>query len=178
MIPMLGTVLPILGRVLPGWTKYLALAVLVAGVWGHGWFTATRSAHEKETERRIKEEAHYQIALANHANASANAIAEYERKLAEASRSRTIVKEVPRYITVEADRACVVPRGFVRLHDAVAQGVLPGAPDGTDDAAADVEISTVAGTVIDNYGSCKEDRARLEALQSWVRSTTTRGEQK
>ncbi|MFX7930435.1 hypothetical protein ABTK36_19965, partial [Acinetobacter baumannii] len=40
----------------------------------------------------------------------------------------TIIKEVPRYVPVQADAACVVPRGFVRLHDAAAAGTVPN-PD-------------------------------------------------
>ncbi len=32
----------------------------------------------------------------------------------------TIIKEIPRYVPIQADASCVVPRGFVRLHDAAA----------------------------------------------------------
>jgi hypothetical protein len=47
----------------------------------------------------------------------------------------TIVKEVPVYVTPEADAACTVNRGFVRLHNAAAAGEIPGPPALSDGAA-------------------------------------------
>ncbi|MFD0726961.1 hypothetical protein [Lysobacter brunescens] len=83
----------------------------------------------------------------------------------------TIVKEVPRYVTVEDDRACAIRDGFVRLHDAAAQGVPPAqAGTGAADASAPaVALSTVAETVADNYTTCHAIAAQLIALQEHVR---------
>jgi hypothetical protein len=85
----------------------------------------------------------------------------------------TIVKEVPRYVTVEADRACVVPVGFVQLHDAAAAGVPPAAPGaGNPDAPArGLALSAVAETVAGNYTACHETSEQLIALQDYVRLT-------
>ena len=40
-------------------------------------------------------------------------------------KGETIIKEVPVYVPVQADAACTINRGFVRLHDAAAAGELP-----------------------------------------------------
>lgn len=83
---------------------------------------------------------------------------------------RTLYREIPRYVPSEAVARCTVPLGFVRLHDAAAQGV-PAIPDPAgrpDAAAAGVGLDTVAGTVVDNYQTCNEVRGQLSALQGWV----------
>ncbi|WKZ83939.1 hypothetical protein N5B55_09070 [Ralstonia pickettii] len=82
----------------------------------------------------------------------------------------TIIKEVPRYVPAQADAACVVPRGFVRLHDAAAAGTVPNPDTGNADAApSGVALSTVAGTVAANYTVCHVDAARLSSLQQTLR---------
>lgn len=83
----------------------------------------------------------------------------------------TIIREVPRYVSIEADRACVVPVGFVRVHDAAAAGVPPAA-EGAGDAdapAPGVALSTVAATVADNYTTCHAIAEQVIALQAHVR---------
>lgn len=83
----------------------------------------------------------------------------------------TIVKEIPRYVTVVADAACTVPGGFVRLHDTAASGgVLDQDPRGTDATASGVPLSAVAGTVADNYTTGHINAARLTALQDTLRA--------
>lgn len=82
---------------------------------------------------------------------------------------QTIVKEIPVYVSAEADRACAVPAGFVRVHDAAATGVPPPGPAGAADAApAGIALSAVAGTVADNYTSCRATREQLISLQQYV----------
>lgn len=87
-------------------------------------------------------------------------------------RTRTIVQEVPRYVPVEADRACPIPVGFVRVHDAAAAGDdgVPAdpAPAGADAAPSGVALSTVAATVAENYGACNANAEQLRALQAYL----------
>ena len=84
----------------------------------------------------------------------------------------TIVKEVPVYVSPEADAACVLPRGFVRLHDAAAAGRSPEPAGSSDAAPAGIALSTVAGTVADNYERCHENAEQLIALQAWGRQVS------
>ena len=82
----------------------------------------------------------------------------------------TITKEIPVYVTAQADAACPIPAGFVRVHDAAAQGVPLGDPAGDPDAPAPgVTLSAVADTVAGNYTACHEAGAQLTALQVWLR---------
>lgn len=87
-------------------------------------------------------------------------------------RGQTIVQEVPVHVTAEADARCPVPRGFVRVHDAAAQGLpLAGSAGDPDAPAPGLALSGVATTVAGNYTTCHEIREQLNALQEWVRDT-------
>jgi hypothetical protein len=82
--------------------------------------------------------------------------------------TQTLTKEVPVYVTVESDRACVVPDGFVRLHDAAAHGTaVPAAPGGSVEAASGVPLSAVAETMVTNYGVALEWREEALAWRTW-----------
>jgi hypothetical protein len=86
--------------------------------------------------------------------------------------TKTIIEKVPVYVTVASDAQCRVPLGFVRLHDAAATGVLPGAsyPAGQSaDTASGVALSTVGSTVVGNYGACREAFRQLDGWQEWWR---------
>lgn len=86
--------------------------------------------------------------------------------------TKTIIKEVPIYVTPEDDANCVVPDGFVRLHDAAVQGrSVASTPGATDAAPSDTQLSEVAITVVENYGVCRETAEQLTALQRWIRET-------
>ena len=87
----------------------------------------------------------------------------------------TITKEIPVYVTAQADARCVVPVGFARVHDAAAAGVLPSTPSAADAQPSGLALSAVAGTVVDNYTTCHTTAAQLTALQDWVRVNTAPG---
>ena len=89
----------------------------------------------------------------------------------------TIIKEVPVYVPVQADAACTINRGFVRLHDAAAAGKLPEPARDADAAATGIALSAVAGTVAANYQTCHENAEQLRALQTWVREMKVASEQ-
>ena len=78
---------------------------------------------------------------------------------------------------VQADAACTINRGFVRLHDAAAAGDLPEPARGVDATAAGLALSTVAGTVAANYQTCHENAEQLRALQTWIREMKVASEQ-
>ena len=83
--------------------------------------------------------------------------------------SDAIVNQVPVFIDQTADDRCIVPTGFVVLHDAAAKNEVP---DSTRDSNADpsgVKLSAVASTVAGNYGNCHQNSEQLKALQDWVR---------
>jgi hypothetical protein len=81
-------------------------------------------------------------------------------------------------VPVQADAACTINRGFVRLHDAAAAGELPEPARDADAAAAGIALSAVAGTVAANYQTCHENAEQLRALQAWVREMGKRRSRK
>jgi hypothetical protein len=83
-----------------------------------------------------------------------------------------VIKEVPVYVPAQADAACTINRGFVRLHDAAAAGELPEPARDADAPAAGIALSAVAGTVAANYQTCHENAEQLRALQVWVGEMT------
>ena len=85
-------------------------------------------------------------------------------------RGATITREIPIHVTAKADAACPVPAGFVRVHDAAAQGVSLDPAAGDPDAPVPgLALSGVADAVARNYTTCHETAAQLTALQDWVR---------
>lgn len=95
-------------------------------------------------------------------NVKAKAQIEYRTKL--------LVKEVPVYVTPAADDRCIVPLGFVRLHDQTASGGPPSlsqAPGGPLDAPSGIPLSDALSTVIGNYGVAFEWREEAMAWRRW-----------
>lgn len=90
-------------------------------------------------------------------------------------RGATITKEIPVYVTAQADARCTVPVGFARVHDAAAANVLPGPAGASDAQPSGLALSAVAGTVVDNYTTCHAVAAQLTSLQDWVRANTAPG---
>ena len=146
----------------------VALLAIVAGLaW---WATASYNAAVRRADQAETSAANLRMQLDN-AKAATVTVTQYvDRERVIRLKGDTIIKEVPRYVPVQADAACVVPRGFVRLHDAAAAGTVPNPDTGDADAApADVALSTVASTVAANYTDCHVDAARLTSLQQTLR---------
>lgn len=84
--------------------------------------------------------------------------------------TQTLIREVIKYVPASADAQCVVPVGFVRLHDQAAAGLLPQAsgPAGEPaDAPSNVALSAVGATVAENYGGCRQDAEKLKGWQDY-----------
>jgi len=85
-------------------------------------------------------------------------------------RTRTIIREVPVYVTPETDRSYGdLPLGFVRLHDAAATGTapIPFGPGESSDTPGGVAPSTGVATIADNYGTCHVWREQVIGWQDW-----------
>lgn len=145
-------------------------AILLAALFGWKMYSAGADSvqHKWDAQKAVALAA---VAAAKERSAAISAAID-TRHLAEAERIRTVFKtinkEVKVYVDKTADSTCTVPSGFVRIHDAAAGGTLPEAPSSADAAPSGVEISTVAETVAENYGTYAEIRQRLIDLQDWV----------
>jgi len=170
--------------VLAGWKGYALTGglCLTLGVTA-GWTVRDWKAQADTAADRIAAAAAQRVAIASaltleRAQADTTSVVEREA-VAEQVRIRTvtetIIKEVPIYVTAEADARFALPVGLVRLHDAAATGrplsESAGEPDGAagNAEASDVPASTLAAMIAENYGVCLADQARFSGLQDWVR---------
>lgn len=168
---------------LVGWKGYaIAGAVSLAVGFGGGWKVRDAFADAAWTRRDLADaqEATNRAETALRGMQRSEAISAVigeksaTRQIEIRNTTNEIVREVPRFISVEADReACPtgVPWGFVRLHDAAAAGRVPAVPDPAqppNDAASGITTAAVAGTVTANYGTCHAELERLASLQAWI----------
>lgn len=145
----------------------VTLAALLTGAYQRGWKAREAIAVAealKASEGARKQEAKAQI-ITEKVSTRHEAKAVQIRTV-----YRDIIREVPTYVTVQADAACVLPAGFVRLHDAAAAGQLPGPASQSDDAPSGVALSAATETIAANYGDYTEVAQRLTDLQAWVRA--------
>ena len=80
-----------------------------------------------------------------------------------------IIKQVPVYITKDADTKCDVPTGFVMLHDSASRNEVPDPTRKVDGTTSNVKISGVAETVVDNYTTYHQVAEQLRSLQEWIK---------
>jgi hypothetical protein len=150
--------------------RWLAIAALAVALTGLGWVKG--AGHVQSQWDAAVHQQTLQIAAVRQrqAEATVQVVTRYvDRVRVVREKGDTIIKEVPIYVPVQADAACTINRGFVRLHDAAAAGELPEPARDADAAAAGIALSAVAGTVAANYQACHENAEQLRALHAWVR---------
>jgi len=143
-----------------------AIATLVFGVYMEGGI-----ATQEKWEAKIAE---VKLEMAKKETASAEAtvkvVTKYVNKVQIVKeKGNDIIKQVPVYITKDADTKCDVPTGFVVLHDSASRNEVPDATRKIDATTSAVKISGVAETVVDNYTTYHEVAEQLRSLQEWVR---------
>ena len=158
--------------------RWLAIAALAVALTGLGWVKG--AGHVQSQWDAAVHQQTLQIAAVRQrqAEATVQVVTRYvDRVRVVREKGDTIIKEVPIYVPVQADAACTINRGFVRLHDAAAAGELPEPARDADAASAGIALSAVAGTVAANYQTCHENAEQLRALQTWVREMKVASEQ-
>ena len=78
--------------------------------------------------------------------------------------TREIVKEVAGQ---QLDAQCSLPQSTISLHDSASRNEVPQRAAATDGAPSGIEASRLLDRVIENYGACHENTAKLEAWQQW-----------
>jgi hypothetical protein len=144
--------------------RWAAIGLLAISLFGAGWIK--RGQHDESI--RLEEVGKAAIATIHLARARDRITTVVETKyLPQIEREKvvtqTITKEVRVYVPTSTPD---LPGGFRVLHDDAAQGLIPD-PARIADAAA-VAAEDVAGTVAENYGTCRVDKTRLAGLQKWV----------
>ena len=145
--------------------RWLALVLLAAALIGFGWIKGEGHVQAQWDAAIQKQTLQVAVVRERQAQATVKVVTQYvDRIRVVREKGDTIIKEVPVYEPVQADAACTINRGFVRLHDAAAAGELPEPARNADAAAAGIALSAVAA----NYQTCHENAEQLRALQVWV----------
>lgn len=159
---------------IPAIYRVLAVLAFLASVFFYGMMTGRGQIQGQWDAATAKQTTQIVDLKERQADASIKVVTKYvDRVQVIRQQGADIIKELPVYVTREADSSCVLPRGFVRLHDAAAAGRIAEAAGGSDASAAGITLSTVAGTVADNYQRCHENAEELIGLQDWIRQQQT-----
>ena len=143
-----------------------SIAILVFGVYMEGGI-----ATQEKWEARVAE---VKLEMAKKETASAEVttkvVTKYINKVQIVKeKGNDIIKQVPVYITKDADAKCDVPTGFVMLHDSASRNEVPDPTRKVDGTTSEVKISGVAETVIDNYTTYHQVAEQLKSLQEWIK---------
>jgi hypothetical protein len=80
--------------------------------------------------------------------------------------NREIIKEVA---GKQLDASCSLPKSTISLHDSASRNEVAGRAAATDGTPSEIKASQLLDRVVENYGSCHENAAKLEAWQEWYK---------
>ena len=80
--------------------------------------------------------------------------------------NREIIKEVA---GKQLDASCSLPKSTVSLHDSASRNEVAGRAAATDGTPSEIKASQLLDRVVENYGACHENAAKLEAWQEWYK---------
>ena len=89
-------------------------------------------------------------------------------------RTQTLIKEIPKYVTVEADSRCSISMGFGRLLNDAARGDVQASPPTSDqlaDTPSTLDLVTVGRSVVGNYGTANEQAIQLNNILDWAKAS-------
>jgi hypothetical protein len=146
--------------------QVISIIVLVFGVYMEGGIS-----NQEKWEAKVAE---VKLEMAKKETASAEVttkvITKYVTKIEVVKeKGNEIIKQVPVYITKDADAKCDVPTGFVVLHDSASRNEVPDPTRKVDAGTSEVKISGVATTVTDNYTTYHQVAEQLKSLQEWIK---------
>lgn len=157
----------------PVWVWLVAVLVLVGAAGAGGWKLrdADYQRHLKaDAEAALKASERARGTEATNEQTSQEVGRQVEEKQAEIRYvTRTILKEVPIYVSPESDARCVVPVGAIVMLDTAATGNPPAplAPGESPDAPSRHELSGVVSSVVENYGYTRELETQVIGWQTW-----------
>jgi hypothetical protein len=146
--------------------QVVSISVLVFGVYMEGGISNQEKWEAKVAEAKLE--------MAKKETASAETttkvVTKYINKVQIVKeKGDEIIKQVPVYISKDADAKCDVPTGFVMLHDSASRNEVPDSTRKVDGTTSSVKISGVAETVIDNYTTYYQVAEQLRSLQEWIK---------
>lgn len=147
--------------------------------------TITRLEGEVDALETLNDQraAGYKTSLLYLQSAHQEALAAIGEKLTASERRRKqlekdIEKSAKQLVSPKADAACVVPAGFVRLHDGSAEADQTTPSQATpisrggqadDDSPSGIALSQVGQVIAINYQECAERGVIIKSWQEWYR---------
>lgn len=157
--------LPLMGQYkLPA--EIVGVVLLVVGSYFYGGYGVEMTWRERVKELQDK------VKAAEEQSQKVNTVIEekivYKTKVIKENIyvNREIIKEVA---GKQLDASCTLPNSTVSLHDSASRNEVAGRAAATDGTASKVKASELLDTVVQNYGACHENAAKLEAWQEWYR---------
>lgn len=121
--------MPLLGMILPWWARWAGIALLVAAVFGFGWFKGNDHGTEKLNTyiQKVAQEA-TRIAVKRTA-ITEMIITQYVTKTVPQTQvvTNTVENEVIRYVDANPTGMCIDPT-FIRLHNNAALNAISESP--------------------------------------------------
>jgi hypothetical protein len=146
--------------------QVISIIVLVFGVYMEGGISNQEKWEAKVAEVKLemaKKET-------ESAEVTTKVITKYVTKIEVVKeKGNVIIKEIPKYITKDADAKCDVPAGFVVLHDSASRNEVPDSTRSVDAGTSEVKLSGVATTVTENYTTYHKVAEQLKSLQEWIK---------
>lgn len=158
--------LSLLKNLVPAPYRWVLWLVAAAAIFGLGFYVCHQfnkadqvGAARAETKQVIKQAGVSNVIADKHETANIEIRTVY----------KTIIKEVPKYVTVKTDAGCPIPNSFVSVWNSASAGAIPDSAAVADDTASAVKLSGVAEQHIEDSEQYYLVAERLSALQQWVR---------
>lgn len=84
-------------------------------------------------------------------------------------KGKTIYEKVPVYITKESDDKCVLPNGFVVMHDSASRNEVPESAGNSNEEPSGIKLSEATEVIVLNYTQYHALVEQLRSLQNWIR---------
>lgn len=157
----------------------LAGALIIGAAGGAGYVAGIKDGDKRVAEAQVKCEkrvAAIKLSLADAEARAANAsshvtdrvITQYVDRIRYVDRVRT---EYVAQANTTVPSQYNMSRGWVYLYNQSATGNVADPQKSADPTPSGVSDTEALVVLVDNNGSCTEDRAKLEALQTWIRET-------
>jgi hypothetical protein len=146
--------------------EVIGVALLVVGSYFYGGYGTEMAWRERVAELEAK------VKVAEEKSQQVNTV--IETKVVEKIKvvkenvyvNREIIKEVA---GKQLDASCSLPKSTVSLHDSASRNEVAGRAAATDGTPSEVKASQLIDRVVENYGSCHENAAKVEAWQEWYK---------
>ncbi len=145
--------------------------LIAAAVWAHGWFSGNEHGGQKLIDHIAKQATETVRIGSARERVVVKIQTEWRTRIEKVYlKGDLIEKEVPVYVTQEDSARCIIPNGFVRLHDAaLANAPLTGGALSTDREDSGVSLPVVAETGAFNWKVCNLWRERALGWEAFYR---------